>query len=363
MALRTHLKKRRPIFTTPTKPLTSVQDQAPPSPAIRGLPAATNAAELGFPREYKTSPDYVNRGFFRRILPWRATNQAAASTSPGRFPEFVTLPAGEKLREMLRGMTNNIGGENRISPIGFAHPAPSPVAARGSEGRIAGLTVEDARRILRVSMVEKLKARLRAVGSDTVSYSEFVRICVDGCESEAQGLEFAKLLDESGNVIVLGNLVLIRPEQVVKSVETWLCQLKEPRKRQLLEELERQKGFIDRRAQELVRRELYCGLGLLAAQILGFMRLTFWELSWDVMEPICFFVTSLHFAMAYAFFIRTSTEPSFQAYFQRRFEAKQRKLMKLHHFDVDTYNQLCRTFYSDHMINKASFGNITISMS
>lgn len=118
----------------------------------------------------------------------------------------------------------------------------------------------------------------------------------------------------------------------------------DPRRAEL-ENLEHQKSLIDEKARSLVRGELYCGLGFLIAQTLGFMRLTFWELTWDVMEPICFFVTSLHFALAYGFFLRTSKEPSFEGYFQRRFKAKQTKLIETHNFDINRYNELCQTFY------------------
>ena len=62
--------------------------------------------------------------------------------------------------------------------------------------------------------MEKLKAKLREIPKSSISYSEFVRVCVQGCENEDQGAEFAKMLDDSGNVIVLGNVVFLRPEQV-----------------------------------------------------------------------------------------------------------------------------------------------------
>lgn len=119
----------------------------------------------------------------------------------------------------------------------------------------------------------------------------------------------------------------------------------DPRKQEL-NKLEKEKAMLDVKAESLVRGELYCGLGFLLLQTMGFMRLTFWELSWDVMEPICFFVTSLHFALAYGFFIRTSKEPSFESYFRRRFLVKQAKLMKVHKFDVEKYEQLRKVFYS-----------------
>ena len=113
----------------------------------------------------------------------------------------------------------------------------------------------------------------------------------------------------------------------------------EARKREL-EAMEAQKAAIDADAAAQVRRELWCGLGLLATQTLGFMRLTFWELSWDVMEPVCFYATSLYFMSGYAFFMRTATEPSFEGFYRSRFASKQRRLMRARGFDVDRYNAL-----------------------
>lgn len=118
----------------------------------------------------------------------------------------------------------------------------------------------------------------------------------------------------------------------------------DPRRSQL-NQLETQKMVIDQKARALVRGELYSGLGFLLLQTIGAVRLTFWELSWDVMEPICFFVTSIYFALGYTFFLWTSTEPTFQGYFQRRFKTKQLRLMETHKFDLQKYNQLRKMLY------------------
>ena len=114
----------------------------------------------------------------------------------------------------------------------------------------------------------------------------------------------------------------------------------EARRREELDAMESRKAAIDAAAAAQVRRELWCGLGLVAAQTLGFMRLTFWELSWDVMEPVCFYVTSLYFMSGYAFFMRTATEPSFEGFFRSRFASRQRRLMRGRGFDVARYNAL-----------------------
>jgi len=92
-------------------------------------------------------------------------------------------------------------------------------------------------------------------------------------------------------------LLLFVSAQVTKSIEGLLPLPKiinpnDPRRIEL-RELEAEKAVIDSKAHSLVRKELWAGLGYLILQTAGFMRLTFWELSWDVMEPICFYVTSI----------------------------------------------------------------------
>ncbi|EEF52529.1 calcium uniporter protein 4, mitochondrial [Ricinus communis] len=289
-----------------------------------------NPAKTNFHREYLTSPGASGKGFFQRFLHRRAINQ---------LPEFLSAPVGEKLREGLKGI-NITKDRLRLDEV-------APPTFTG-DVNLFGISVQDARKVLRISQVEKLKARLREIPKSSVLYSEFVQICVEECGNEDQGIEFAKMLDQSATVIVLGNIVFLRPEQVAKSMENIISQsiaIPNDPKRKHLEHMELQKAIIDQKARAQVKGELYCGLGFMVAQTLGFMRLTFWELSWDVMEPICFFVTSLHFALAYVFFLRTSVEPSFEGYFQRRFKAKQRKLMKIHNFDIENYNKLRKAFY------------------
>ncbi|KAJ7966712.1 Calcium uniporter, mitochondrial [Quillaja saponaria] len=293
-----------------------------------------------FRRDYLTTSDPSENGIFRRFLHRRAVYNSAAI----RFPEILSLPVGEKLREKLRGI--NITRD--LLRIDGLRPQPPDSDTVDS---LYGISVKDAKKILRLSQVEKLKAILKEIPKTSISYSEFFRICVDGCESEDQGAEFAKMLDESGNVIVLGNVVFLHPELVAKTMESLISNSianpNDPR-REELEKMEKKKGMIDQKAESLVRGELYCGLSFILVQTVAFMRLTFWELSWDVMEPICFFVTSLHFGVAYAFFLRTSTEPSFEGYFNQRFKAKQERLMKTHKFDMERYKQLRKACYPEY---------------
>ncbi|CAN7060182.1 unnamed protein product, partial [Brassica rapa subsp. trilocularis] len=250
-------------------------------------------------------------------------------------PEMMQMPVGGSLIEKLREID---GSKDRIRLDGIAPPMRET----------ASLTVEDTKKVLRAAQMEMVKTKLRETGRSWMTYSEFASVCGEASSDPEDGARIATMLDDSANVIVLGGSVCLRPDQVTKSIEGLLPLPKihnpnDPRRIEL-KELEAVKAVIDVKAHSLVRRELWAGLGYLILQTAGFMRLTFWELSWDVMEPICFYVTSMYFMAGYAFFLRTSKEPSFEGFYQSRFAAKQRKLMSLDEFDVERYQELKKLF-------------------
>ena len=134
-------------------------------------------------------PDPGEGGIFRRFL-----HKRSSSLEPVLRP----LSVGENLMGKLKSMGI---AQDRIRLDGLSPPPPS-------------LTVEDARKLLRVAQLEAVKARLREIQKSWIPYSDFVRVCGEGSSDRDQGLGLAKTLDESGNVIVLGNIVFLRPDQV-----------------------------------------------------------------------------------------------------------------------------------------------------
>ncbi|KAL3629532.1 hypothetical protein CASFOL_026754 [Castilleja foliolosa] len=292
------------------------------------------------------APDPGDDGIFRRYF----HHQSAAA------PELRFLPTGEKLLEKLREMDF---ARQRIR-LDCLRPETSEEIESPEET----ISVKDAMKILKLSQIEMVKSRLRQIEKDFVTYPEFLEICAKDCSSIDQSLEFAKMLDQSGTVIVLGNIVFLRPEQVVKAIQGLIPvpTHHSPRTKEL-QEMEEKKSEIDRKAKLLVQRELWCGLGYLIAQTAAFMRLTFWELSWDVMEPICFYVTSIYFMGGYGFFLRTSIEPSFEGFYQSRFAAKQKRLMKAEKFDIERYNELKKACYPYNSIADKKTHNVECSSS
>ncbi|KAK7346455.1 hypothetical protein VNO80_20974 [Phaseolus coccineus] len=267
------------------------------------------------------APDPGDSGIFRRFLHKRPV-----------FSSELRQPAADTILHRLREMDI---ARSRIRLDGLTPPEKSEVGPN------------DVRKILRAvltaAQIETVKSKLRKIPDSSITYSEFIQMCVENCSDPEQARTIAQMLDDSATVIILGDVVFVHPEKVAKSIQSMLS----PRgvratesERKELEEMEKVKAAIDQRARTLVQREIWAAYGLLGAQIVGFMRLTFWELSWDVMEPICYFVNSVYFMVGYTFFMRTSIEPSFVGIYQSRFNSQQKRLMKLHNFDIAKYNEL-----------------------
>ncbi|CAI0554580.1 unnamed protein product [Linum tenue] len=283
----------------------------------------------------KFAPDPGDNAGFRRLF----HRKAAAGTAERPLAKPFQVGAGGNLMEKLR-VFDIVRDRVRLDGL-----VPPPPVVNGSEEE---LTVDDAKKLLRVARLEMVKSKLRDAERNWMPRSEFVRICGEVCSDPDETNRVARALDESGTVIVLGDAVFLKPKQVVKAIGGLIpfpaTNPNDPRKKEL-DHLEQQKALIDQKAIARVRRELWGGLGYLVIQTAAFMRLTFWELSWDVMEPICFYVTSVYVMAGYTFFLRTSREPTFEGFFQSRFLAKQRKLMKAQKFDLERYNELRKICY------------------
>lgn len=166
------------------------------SPCTTALSNALNNQTTSSSNKLATDPG--EDGIFRRYI--HRQSGATPSAASLRF-----LPTGGKLLDTIREMDI---ARNRQSAA-----AEKKKEAEEEERR---LTVKDAVKILRVSQLEFIKARLREIEKDHISYSEFMEICSNECSSDDQAIEFAKMLDQSGSVIVLGNIVYLRPEQEIE---------------------------------------------------------------------------------------------------------------------------------------------------
>ncbi|KAL9228454.1 hypothetical protein vseg_004037 [Gypsophila vaccaria] len=207
------------------------------------------------------------------------------------------------------------------------------------------MTVGEVKKLMRLVNVESLKAKLVDDGKEVIGYSELLSACESAgvVRTVSEAAEFAKVLDESGVVLLFRDKVYLHPHKVVElvtsSVPLALTSEDDPR-REELKSLQERKEEIDRQAHRQVRIILWSGLGIAIMQVGLFFRLTFWEFSWDVMEPIAFFTTASGLVIGYTYFMITSKDPTYQDLMKTLFLSRQRKLFKKYNFDVNRFKEL-----------------------
>lgn len=141
-------------------------------------------------------------------------------------------------------------------------------------------------------------------------------------------------LAKSGSIIKMGDVVYLHPQEIAQTLRTVLP-IDAPMLRrrldvvnQLLEPMEEIKSLIESHGMRRNTIINFSFLGLLAAQWGIFFRLCYWELSWDVVEPIGFFSNGLTTILSFAWFLQTRKDFSFEglshrvtsSYVQRKLE-------------------------------------------
>uniref|UniRef100_J3NAX8 Calcium uniporter protein C-terminal domain-containing protein n=1 Tax=Oryza brachyantha TaxID=4533 RepID=J3NAX8_ORYBR len=245
-----------------------------------------------------------------------------------------------------------------------AHP-PSPAAAGGAACALRHVrlfsppshhrsrpaeaepevTAAEARRLVRLVGVEALKRRLRDGRDEVVGYGELLDTCVDAgaARTRRDAEALLRALAGAGAGLLFRDKAYLHPEKVVdlvrRAVPLALSPGNDSRKEEL-KQLQEKKEEIDKVAHKQVRRILWSGLGFFMCQVGLFFRLTFWEFSWDVMEPIAFFTTASGLLVGYAYFLITSRDPTYQDFTERLFLSRHRKLCARHRFDMEKYLEL-----------------------
>lgn len=249
-------------------------------------------------------------------------------------------------------------GRSRLIGSSFC----STTAVGGGEGVVIGrgkdgdgneggdrerISYAEAKRLMRLVNVESLKAKLGMENKEVIGYKELLEACesMGVAKSSGEAAAFARVLDEAGIVLLFRDKVYLHPDKVVdlvrKVVPLALLPENDPSKAEL-KKLQEKKEELDKIAHRQVRRILWTGLGLALAHVGLFFRLTFWEFSWDVMEPIAFFATATGIVIGYAYFLFTSRDPTYQDFMKRLFLSRQRKLIKKYNFDIEKFEELQR---------------------
>ncbi|XP_028752786.1 calcium uniporter protein 6, mitochondrial [Neltuma alba] len=213
-------------------------------------------------------------------------------------------------------------------------------------GKSDTMSFSEAKKLMRLVNVESLKSKLEGEGKEVIPFSELLQACENTgvARSPEEASAYARVLDEAGVILLFRDKVYLHPQKVADLVRRAvpLVLTCEDSTSEELRRLQEKKLEIDMLAHKQVRRILWCGLGASLLQVGLFFRLTFWEFSWDVMEPIAFFVTSTGLVIGYAYFLFTSRDPTYQDFMKRLFISRRKKLIKRYNFDVERFKELQR---------------------
>uniref|UniRef100_A0A7C9AGH4 Calcium uniporter protein C-terminal domain-containing protein n=1 Tax=Opuntia streptacantha TaxID=393608 RepID=A0A7C9AGH4_OPUST len=243
-----------------------------------------------------------------------------------------SAPVSRQSRPMMRWFSS----EERAALL-----APPTMAKADA----AAISLAEVKKLMRLVNVEAVKTKLGEEGKEVIGYPELLKVCesMGVARSVEEAAAFAKVLDEAGVVLLFRDQVYLHPDKVVdlvrRSVPLALTPEDDSRKEEL-KVLQERKEQIDKQAHKQVRLILWSGLGVLIMQVGLFFRLTFWDFSWDVMEPIAFFTTTTGLIIGYAYFMLTSKDPSYQDLMKTLFLSRQRKLIKKYNFDINRFKEL-----------------------
>lgn len=97
--------------------------------------------------------------------------------------------------------------------------------------------------------------------------------------------------------------------------------------------------ILNAKARRFADRVIWAGFGFIGLQYAAMVRLTYWELSWDVMEPVTWTWSFAYTLAGIAFFASTRTEFTYdgiRSLIQRR---RLERLLTKHGFDQETFRR------------------------
>lgn len=189
--------------------------------------------------------------------------------------------------------------------------------------------------------------------NSAMPYSQLLRECQDSLAVSSEEAERVCLrLRQAGVFLKLRDTALLRPGDILAQLGELpqgegiaasgyrKAQARLAEVQATLGMLGEQKAALERRARWKARAAGWAGLAVVSAQWALLFRLTYYELSWDVIEPVGYFLSGVNSILAALWFLSTNSNLSWSTMhqsFQTRWE---RKAFARAHFDLAAYEGL-----------------------
>ncbi|XP_061684660.1 calcium uniporter protein, mitochondrial-like [Syngnathoides biaculeatus] len=204
---------------------------------------------------------------------------------------------------------------------------------REDPGAAATVLSKDGERVANNTLIEALliDENFKLVINDTI-YN------VHAPEKVCKSSEHALQLDDMKHVVHLLHTALHLPEHQLIQERQLLERLDSLK--QELSPLEKMKAQLSHTAEFQTSRAVWTGLALLSVQGGALAWLTWWVYSWDVMEPVTYFVTYATSMGAFAYFVLTKEDYIYPNAKDRQFLHYFYKGATKKKFNVEKYNEL-----------------------
>ena len=154
---------------------------------------------------------------------------------------------------------------------------------------------------------------------------------------------------ESGQVLRFRSLIFEDPDTVALAVQSVLPELHKSvadlredvlRVEKELEPFEETKKVVNSSANLKARLMTWGALGIMVLQLAAFVRLTYFELSWDVMEPTAYFAQILTSVILAGYFMLVGREAGYESMYDALHARYTRKGLAAKAFDEAQYQRL-----------------------
>ncbi|XP_074131017.1 calcium uniporter regulatory subunit MCUb, mitochondrial isoform X2 [Sminthopsis crassicaudata] len=161
---------------------------------------------------------------------------------------------------------------------------------------------------------------------------------VQSPNKEKQNSEHMTGMDDIKSLVQRLFTALHVEEHQVKKERSLLEKIEELKEQ--LQPMEELKTKIAAGSEAKTNRLLWIGLALMSTQGGILAWLTWWVYSWDIMEPVTYFITFGSSMTFFAYFLLTRQDYSYSLIKERQFLYYFHKRLKKKDFDVEQYNKL-----------------------
>jgi len=225
-------------------------------------------------------------------------------------------------------------------------------------------SLSEAKDVLNSQGCIRVRKALEVDGRSKMDAKEFVELCSRNGLDELQAMDLSTALHKAAFIFhfqsspseVLRSTVFLKPLEVVSKVHEAFdlsgsvaiahlasLQAEQVALRAKIKAHDDVKHVLDHKAEAAANRRIWAGLSFPASLFAVLARFTYWEFSWDIVEPISFFTTAIGpMTGFYLYFAITKREFSLGSWRERLIEEKKRRLYDKNDFPIAEYNMLCQ---------------------